>query len=83
MEPTWKGTGFRMQSYTECIPCFVRQAHDALRQVTPDDEELVHRTLQCVMRTAAEFPLESTPPAMAQTTHRIIREQTGNNTCDH
>lgn len=67
-----------MQSYTECIPCFVRQAHDALRQVTPDDEELVHRTLQRVMRAAAEFPLESTPPAMAQTTHRIIREQTGN-----
>ncbi len=67
-----------MQSYTECIPCFVRQAHDALRQVTKDDEALVRRTLQRVMLAAAEFPLEQTPPAMAQTTHRIIREETGN-----
>jgi uncharacterized protein with ATP-grasp and redox domains len=67
-----------MQSYTECIPCFVRQAYDALRQVTQEDEELVHRTLQRVMREAAEFPLSCTPPAMAQTTHRIIREESGN-----
>ncbi|WP_372808838.1 DUF89 domain-containing protein [Pontiella sp.] len=66
-----------MQSYTECIPCFVRQAYDALRQVTQDDETLVHRTLQRVMREAAEFPLSCSPPAMAQTTHRIIREETG------
>lgn len=65
-----------MQSYTECIPCFVRQAHDALRQVTKDDE-LIHRTLQRVMREAAEFSLNHSPPAMAQTTHRIIREETG------
>ncbi|MDF7798663.1 ARMT1-like domain-containing protein [Pontiellaceae bacterium B1224] len=67
-----------MQSYTDCIPCFVRQAHDALRQVTKDDEALVHRTLQRVMREAAEFPLSETPPVMAQITHRIIREETGN-----
>ena len=67
-----------MQSYTDCIPCFVRQAHDALRQVTKDDEALVHRTLQRVMREVAEFPLSETPPAMAQLTHRIIREESGN-----
>ena len=67
-----------MQSYTECIPCFVRQAHDALKEVVADDERLIHRTLQRVMRAAAEFPLEKTPPAMAQITHRIIREETGN-----
>ncbi|VGO16811.1 hypothetical protein PDESU_05403 [Pontiella desulfatans] len=67
-----------MQTYTECIPCFVRQAHDALRQVAKEDEELVLRTLQRVLREAAEFPLSSTPPAMAQATHRIIREESGN-----
>lgn len=67
-----------MQSYTDCIPCFVQQAHDALRQVTKEDEKLVLRTLQRVMRAAAEFPLSQTPPAMAQLTHRIIREETGN-----
>jgi len=66
-----------MRTYTECIPCFVRQAHDALTQVS-DNEELIHSTLQRVMREAAEFPLTSTPPEMAQITHRIIREETGN-----
>ncbi|MDF7822910.1 ARMT1-like domain-containing protein [Pontiellaceae bacterium B12227] len=66
-----------MHSYTDCIPCFVRQAHDALRMVTKDDEALVHRTLRRVMREAAEFELSETPPAMAQTTHRIIREESG------
>lgn len=66
-----------MKTYNECIPCFVRQAHEALQQVV-DDEELIHRTLQRVLHEAAEFPLTSTPPAMAQTIHRIIREETGN-----
>lgn len=65
-----------MRTYTECIPCFVRQAHDALQQVV-DDESVVHQTLQRVLREAAQFPLERTPPAMAQITHRIIREETG------
>ena len=74
----WKGIGFDMQSYTDCIPCFVRQAHDALRQVTKADEKRVSRTLQRVLRAVAEFPLSKTPPAMAQITHRIIREESGN-----
>lgn len=66
-----------MKTYTECIPCFVRQAYDAMQQVAAD-EELVHRTLQRVMCEACEFPLEQAPPAMAQTIHRIIRKETGN-----
>lgn len=66
-----------MQSYLECIPCFVRQAHEALQQVTSDEALHLH-TLQRVMREAAEFPLEQTPPAMAQTIHRIVREASGN-----
>ncbi len=66
-----------MQSYTECIPCFVRQAHDALQQVM-DDEPLIHRTLQRVLLEAAKFPMDRPPPEMAQITHRIIREESGN-----
>lgn len=67
-----------MHSYSECIPCFVRQAHDALQQVVDGDDTLIHRTLQRVLIKAAEFPMEQTPPAMAQTTHRIIREESDN-----
>ena len=66
-----------MHTYLECIPCFVRQAHDALQQVT-DDEDLMHRVLQQVLKASAEFEMELSPPEMAQTIHRIIREETGN-----
>jgi len=65
-----------MQTYLECIPCFVRQAHDALRQVTTD-EELMHRALRRVLVEAAGFKMDLSPPEMAQTIHRIIREESG------
>ena len=66
-----------MHTYLECIPCFVRQAHDALRQVT-DDEALMHRALRRVLMASSEFEMDLSPPEMAQTIHRIIREETGN-----
>jgi len=65
-----------MKTYLECIPCFVRQAHDALRQVS-DDEALMHRALQRVLVASAEFEMTLSPPEMARTIHRIIREETG------
>ncbi|MCK4563599.1 MAG: DUF89 family protein [Verrucomicrobia bacterium] len=65
-----------MQTYLECIPCFVRQAYDALRQVT-DDEELMHRALRRVLEASSEFEMNLSPPEMARTIHRIIREETG------
>lgn len=66
-----------MHTYLECIPCFIRQAHDALRQAT-DDEALTHRALRRVLAASAEFEMDLSPPEMAQTIHRIIREETGN-----
>lgn len=65
-----------MQMYNQCIPCFVQQAYDALQQVESDDS-LTHRTLQRVLQAAAGFSPDRTPPEMAQTIHRIIREETG------
>ena len=63
-----------MQSYTECIPCFIRQAHDALKMVG-SNEEHTHHALKRVLIEAAEFSLEHSPPEMAQMIHRIIREE--------
>lgn len=76
MPPTLKHIGFKMRTYLDCIPCFTRQALDALRLVS-DDEVLMHRALQRVLEAAAKFELELSPPEMAQTIHRIIREETG------
>lgn len=67
-----------MRSYSECIPCFVRQAYDALQQVVDNDDALIYRTLKRILVEAAEFPMDRTPPAMAQTIHRIIRAESGN-----
>lgn len=65
-----------MQTYSQCIPCFIQQAHDAL-QLIESDESQTHQTLQRVLQEAACFSSERTPPEMAQITHRIIREETG------
>lgn len=61
----------------ECIPCFVRQASEALTQSIGDVEDR-----ECVMRkllgeiAAADW--SGTPPAMAQRLYRTIRELAGN-----
>ena len=65
-----------MQTYFECIPCFTRQALDALRQIS-DDEEFILRVLRRVLKESAEFKMDLSPPEMAQTIHRIIREESG------
>ena len=66
-----------MRSYTECIPCFVRQAYDALQMVGADEKQS-HKVLQKVLQEAACFSLDHSPPVMAQTIHRLIREALGN-----
>ena len=65
-----------MRSQLECIPCFVRQALDAMKQIT-DDEKLMHDVLKKVMKEAAEFDLNLSPPEMGQIIHGIIKKETG------
>lgn len=64
-----------MRTYLDCIPCFTKQALDALRQVT-DDEELTLRALRKMLRAAAQFQLQQSPPEMAQIIHSIVRFET-------
>lgn len=65
-----------MKTFFECIPCFIRQALDAVRLVT--DNEAVHeRVLRDVLRTASEMDLRQSPPVMGQHIHRLIRKLTG------
>lgn len=63
-----------MRSSLECIPCFVRQALEAGRQVC-DDEELLERALKRVLRETSGFDLSLSPPEMGQRIHRILREE--------
>jgi uncharacterized protein with ATP-grasp and redox domains len=65
-----------MKTFFDCIPCFVRQALDSIRLLTPD--ETVHEhVLREVLRAASEMDLRQTPPAMGQQIHREIRKMVG------
>ncbi|MDY7010114.1 MAG: ARMT1-like domain-containing protein [Planctomycetota bacterium] len=65
-----------MKTFFDCIPCFVRQALDAVRLVT-DDELLHEQLLREVLREAGEMDLRQSPPAMGRQIHRLIRDLTG------
>jgi uncharacterized protein with ATP-grasp and redox domains len=67
-----------MQIYLDCIACFVRQALDAARLAT-DDEQIHEKVVREVLRLAAELDVSHSPPAIGQQIHRLIRELAG---CD-
>ncbi|MBN1377913.1 MAG: DUF89 family protein [Gammaproteobacteria bacterium] len=65
-----------MKISLDCIPCFIRQALDAARLVTPDEE--MHRALlRDVLKWSSEIDLNQPPIILAQRIHRHIRKITG------
>lgn len=64
-----------MQTYLDCIPCFLRQALDAVRLVT-DDERVHARLLRDVLRDISSMDLTQTPPQMGQHIHHLLRRLT-------
>ena len=65
-----------MQSYLDCIPCFLRQAFDAARLAT-DDQQIHERVVRYVLRLAANLDMCQSPPVVGQQIHRLIRELVG------
>ena len=65
-----------METYFDCIPCFIRQTLDALRLVT-DDKEVQERVLRDVLSVASNMDLTQSPPVIGQYIHRKIREFSG------
>ena len=65
-----------MKTYIDCIPCFIRQALDAVRFVT-DDEKIQTEVLRKVLMAVAAMDFKQSPPLMGQLIHRLIREFTG------
>ena len=65
-----------METYYECLPCFVRQTLDAVRLVTSDatvHEVLVRKVLDALSR----IDFKQSPPVMGQYIHREIRKAVG------
>ncbi len=67
-----------MRSSLDCIPCFVRQALEAGRQISHDDE-LIADALRNILRSISDFDIRLSPPEMGQQIHRILRQEVG---CD-
>ena len=65
-----------MKTFLDCIPCFTRQALEAARMVS-DDENLHEEVLRRVLGMAAGMDMERTPPEMALEIHRLIRSLSG------
>jgi len=66
-----------VKTYLDCFPCFLRQALEAARMAGAD-EERQRMMLDSTMALLRDVPLESTPPAIGNQVHRIVRQLTGN-----
>ena len=67
-----------MNTYLDCMPCFLRQALGAVRRAT-NDESIHRHVVNEVAELIPKIPLHTTPPEIAQQVYRIIAEITGNN----
>ncbi len=63
-----------MRSSLECLPCFLRQALEAGRNISVD-EAVLEKALKRILRETSEFELTLSPPVMGQKIHRILREE--------
>ncbi|MBN1534083.1 MAG: DUF89 family protein [Spirochaetes bacterium] len=65
-----------MRSSLECIPCFARQAIDAVR-VAVNDEAQRMTVMRRIMGELSLIDFRQPPPVAARTIHRILRSETG------
>ena len=66
-----------MKAYLDCIPCFVRQALEAARMAT-DDEDVHREIMDKVLKDLRENSLEGKkPPDIADRVHYQVRKITG------
>jgi uncharacterized protein with ATP-grasp and redox domains len=67
-----------MKLNLDCIPCFQRQALQAVRFIS-DNEELHEKVLREVTKNLLESDWNLTPPELAHKVHRIVRSVTNEN----
>jgi uncharacterized protein with ATP-grasp and redox domains len=67
-----------MKLNLDCIPCFQRQALQAVRFIS-DDEKLHQRVLREVTKKLLESNWDSTPPELAHQIHSIVKRITKEN----
>lgn len=66
-----------MKTYHDCIPCFIKQTLSALEMINCDNTTR-ENILRTVLQRLSLIDFDLSPPEMARTVHRIIREISGN-----
>jgi uncharacterized protein with ATP-grasp and redox domains len=66
-----------MKTALECIPCFVRQATEAVTFCVPDESRRM-AILKTILAEIATMDWQGDGPRVAQRIHRRIRSETGN-----
>ena len=64
-----------MKLNLDCIPCFQRQAFQAVRFIS-NDVRLQEQVLRKVIKTLLDLNWNSTPPEMAHEIHKVVRNLT-------
>jgi len=72
----WSNVRYEMKTSIECIPCFIRQAAEAVALAVKDPFQRA-RILRRVMHALADLDWRESPPMVAAELHRIIRELSG------
>lgn len=62
-----------MKNYIECYPCFLKQAVEASKMAT-NNEEVRWEILKKASSLISIFPNEETPPALGKAIHSIVRD---------
>jgi hypothetical protein len=65
-----------MQTYFDCVPCFIGQSVDAARMAT-DEKGLQEEILREVLARTSRISFAESPPHMARQIHRIVRKKSG------
>ena len=67
-----------METYYDCLPCFMRQTLDAVRMVI-SEKPAQETILRQILKAVSKMDFQQSPPVMAQYIHREIRNLSG---CD-
>jgi uncharacterized protein with ATP-grasp and redox domains len=65
-----------MLTQLKCLPCFIRQASEALA-IASDDKAVHERVLRQVLAEVSQMELDHSPPVMGQRIHRLVRGLSG------
>lgn len=65
-----------MQTHLDCVPCFIRQALEAIRTAS-DDPALHESLLRTLCKEISTMDLSTPPPVMGRTIHRHVKRMTG------